>query len=54
MSSVAQPSMRFPSKAMALGLARHAFLLETGRIAMRGAADELRADATVRHAYLGY
>jgi branched-chain amino acid transport system ATP-binding protein len=40
--------------AMALGLAHHAFLLETGRIAMRGAADELRADATVRHAYLGY
>jgi branched-chain amino acid transport system ATP-binding protein len=40
--------------AMALELAHHAFLLETGRIAMRGAADELRADATVRHAYLGY
>ena len=40
--------------AMALDLADHAFLLETGRIAMRGPAPELRDDAAVRRAYLGY
>jgi branched-chain amino acid transport system ATP-binding protein len=40
--------------AMALDLADHAFLLETGRIAMRGEARALRDDAAVRRAYLGY
>ena len=40
--------------AMALELADHAFLLETGRIAMRGEASVLRSDASVRRSYLGY
>jgi len=40
--------------AMALDLADHAFLVETGRIAMRGEALALRSDAAVRRAYLGY
>jgi branched-chain amino acid transport system ATP-binding protein len=40
--------------AMALDFAEHAFLLETGRIAMRGPARELREDDAVRRAYLGY
>jgi len=40
--------------AMALELADHAFLLETGRIAMRGEAAALKSDEAVRRAYLGY
>ena len=40
--------------AMALELAGHAYLLETGRIAMRGEAARLRNDEAVRRAYLGY
>jgi branched-chain amino acid transport system ATP-binding protein len=40
--------------AMALELADHAFLLETGRIAMRGEAAVLRSDEAVRRSYLGY
>ena len=38
---------------MALELADHAYLLETGRIVLGGRADELRRDDTVRRAYLG-
>ncbi|HEY0877561.1 MAG TPA: ABC transporter ATP-binding protein, partial [Zeimonas sp.] len=39
--------------AMALELADHAYLLETGRIVLGGRADELRRNDTVRRSYLG-
>jgi branched-chain amino acid transport system ATP-binding protein len=39
---------------LALGLASHAYLLETGRIVMDGPAERIRADEGVRRAYLGY
>jgi branched-chain amino acid transport system ATP-binding protein len=40
--------------ALALELAEHAYLLETGRIVMDGPAAALAADEGVRRAYLGY
>ena len=40
--------------ALALGLADHAYLLETGRVVMSGSARDLCADAAVRESYLGY
>jgi len=40
--------------ALALELASHAYLLETGRIVMSGEAEQLRTDEAVRRAYLGY
>ncbi len=40
--------------ALALDLAEHAYLLETGRIVMAGPAREIGADEGVRRAYLGY
>src|SRR5665213_4178100 len=40
--------------AMALEFADHAFLLETGRIVVSGAAQAMRADAAIRRSYLGY
>jgi branched-chain amino acid transport system ATP-binding protein len=40
--------------ALALELAEHAYLLETGRIVMDGPAEALAADEAVRRAYLGY
>jgi branched-chain amino acid transport system ATP-binding protein len=40
--------------ALALELADHAYLLETGRVVMDGSADAIRADEGVRRAYLGY
>jgi branched-chain amino acid transport system ATP-binding protein len=40
--------------AMALRVAGHAYLLETGRVVLSGPAAELREDDTVRRAYLGY
>jgi branched-chain amino acid transport system ATP-binding protein len=39
---------------LALDIAQRAFVLETGRIVARGTSDELRADESVRKAYLGY
>jgi branched-chain amino acid transport system ATP-binding protein len=39
---------------LALGLADHAFLLETGRVVMSGPAQEIRQNDAVRQAYLGY
>jgi branched-chain amino acid transport system ATP-binding protein len=39
---------------LALDLAHHAYLLETGRVMRAGAAPELAADPTVRRIYLGY
>ena len=40
--------------ALALDLAQHAYLLETGRIVMAGPAKEVGEDEMVRRAYLGY
>jgi branched-chain amino acid transport system ATP-binding protein len=40
--------------AMALDLADHAYLLETGRVVMSGPAAELRRDDAIRRSYLGY
>jgi branched-chain amino acid transport system ATP-binding protein len=40
--------------ALALGLADHAYLLETGRVVLAGPADEIRRNDAVRRAYLGY
>ena len=39
---------------LALGIAAHAYLLETGRIVMHGTAQEIGQDESVRKAYLGY
>lgn len=39
---------------LALELADHAYLLETGRVVMSGPAKELSQDETIRRAYLGY
>lgn len=38
---------------MALRIAHHAHVIETGRIALSGAAADLRQDAHVQQAYLG-
>lgn len=38
---------------LALALARHAYVLETGSIALSGRTDELREDDTIKKAYLG-
>ncbi|MGQ0579149.1 MAG: ABC transporter ATP-binding protein [Betaproteobacteria bacterium] len=40
--------------ALALDLADHAYLLETGEVVMSGTADAVRSNETVRRAYLGY
>jgi branched-chain amino acid transport system ATP-binding protein len=40
--------------ALALDLADHAYLLETGRVVMAGPAAAVRQDDAVRRAYLGY
>ena len=40
--------------ALALELADHAYLIETGRVVLSGSATELRCDDGVRRAYLGY
>jgi branched-chain amino acid transport system ATP-binding protein len=39
---------------LALAIADHAYLLETGRIVMSGTADVIQQDESVRRAYLGY
>ena len=39
---------------LALELAGHAYLLETGRVALSGPSDDIRRDEAVRKAYLGY
>jgi branched-chain amino acid transport system ATP-binding protein len=39
---------------LALDLADHAFLIETGQLVMAGAAHDLRNDGNIRRAYLGY
>ena len=40
--------------AMALDLADHAYLIETGRVVLSGSADDIRKDDAVRRSYLGY
>ena len=40
--------------ALALDLADHVFLLETGRVVLEGSSDVLRKDDAVRRSYLGY
>ena len=40
--------------ALALKLADHAYLLETGRVVMSGPAEAIRNDESVRRSYLGY
>jgi branched-chain amino acid transport system ATP-binding protein len=39
---------------LALNLADHAYLLETGNVVISGTSDEIAADETVRRSYLGY
>ena len=39
---------------LALNIADHAYLLETGRVMMSGTSDVIRNDEAVRRAYLGY
>jgi branched-chain amino acid transport system ATP-binding protein len=39
---------------LALGLAHHAYLLETGRIVISGPSETIKNDETVRKVYLGY
>jgi branched-chain amino acid transport system ATP-binding protein len=39
---------------LALELADHAYLLETGRIVMSGSAKDIREDEGIRRSYLGY
>jgi branched-chain amino acid transport system ATP-binding protein len=39
---------------LALGLADHAYLMETGTVVMSGPSDELRQNDAIRQAYLGY
>jgi branched-chain amino acid transport system ATP-binding protein len=40
--------------AMALDLADHAYLIETGRVVLQGSANELKTNDSVRRSYLGY
>jgi branched-chain amino acid transport system ATP-binding protein len=40
--------------ALALGAAKHAYVLETGRVVLGGTAEALRRDDSVRKSYLGY
>ena len=40
--------------ALALDLADHAYVLETGRVVMAGAAAVVKSDAAIRKSYLGY
>ncbi len=40
--------------AMALDLADHAWLIETGRVVLSGSSDEIRQNDAVRRSYLGY
>jgi branched-chain amino acid transport system ATP-binding protein len=39
---------------LALGIAQHGYLLETGRVVLHDTAERLRRDESVRRAYLGY
>ncbi|MDZ4277785.1 MAG: ABC transporter ATP-binding protein [Dehalococcoidia bacterium] len=39
---------------LALGIAQHGYVLETGRVVLEDAAEHLRANESVRRSYLGY
>jgi branched-chain amino acid transport system ATP-binding protein len=39
---------------LALALASHAYVIETGRVVVSGGAEAIREDETVRRSYLGY
>jgi branched-chain amino acid transport system ATP-binding protein len=39
---------------LALALASHAYLLETGRVVISGRSDEISRDESIRRSYLGY
>ena len=39
---------------LALRLATHAYLLETGNVVMSGPAEQIRSDESIRRSYLGY
>jgi branched-chain amino acid transport system ATP-binding protein len=39
---------------LALDLAHHAYLLETGKVALSGPSEQIKNDESVRKAYLGY
>ena len=39
---------------LALNLAHHAYLLETGRIVISGPSEQIKNDETIRRVYLGY
>ena len=39
---------------LALDLADHAYLLESGRVVISGASEEIQKDPAVRRSYLGY
>jgi branched-chain amino acid transport system ATP-binding protein len=39
---------------LALGASQRAYVLEAGRVAVEGSADDLRRDESVRRSYLGY
>ena len=39
---------------LALDLAHHAYLLETGTVALSGPSEQIKNDESVRRAYLGY
>ena len=39
---------------LALDLADHVYLLETGRVALSGPSEQIKNDASVRRSYLGY
>ena len=40
--------------ALALELADHAYVLETGRVVMSGKASVVKSDEAIRKSYLGY
>src|SRR5687768_1884250 len=40
--------------AMALNLADHAYLIETGRVVLSGSSDDIKKNDAVRRSYLGY
>jgi branched-chain amino acid transport system ATP-binding protein len=40
--------------ALALEVADHAYVMETGRVVLSGTAQEIRNDDAVRRSYLGY
>jgi branched-chain amino acid transport system ATP-binding protein len=40
--------------AMALDLAKHAYVLETGKLVLSGLSEDLKKDEAVRRSYLGH